>query len=255
MLSRHRAKRSVDQRCSGVHVPALSRSVSLQPRGWQEPGPRYCVCRQCLPAELCPRPGGRGGERCCGAAGTSLPGMQPWSWVSHPCVFPIKPDRSGPQSPGTGGGGHRLSLEGTCSLVPSAVPSPPSWPVSPRSSFRSPLKQPEHGAGGAPRPLLTLRLAAALDPPGGAEQALPMIVEDQERVVLGHRPRRQVPLVPCTEGEDGGGRTPKMGSAGLESIRETWTPAFAPSDFIFNIFSGSSSYRTECCLPGVRGHP
>lgn len=82
-----------------------------------------------------------------------------------------------------------------------------------------------------------------------------MIVEDQERAALGHRPRRQVPLVPRTEGEDGGGRTPKMGSAGLESIREMRTPAFAPSDFIFNIFSGSSSYRTECCLLGVRGHP
>lgn len=120
--------------------------------------------------------------------------MQPWSWVSHHCVFPIKPDGSGPQSPGTGR--HRLSLEGTRSPVPSSVPSPPSWPISPRSSFRSPVKQPEHGAGGAPRPRLAPpachRLAAALDPPGGVEQALPMIGEDQERAVLGHRPRRQV---------------------------------------------------------------
>lgn len=144
--------------------------------------------------------------------------------------------------------------------MPSSVPSPPSWPVSPRSSFRSPVKQPEHGAGGDPRPRLTPpachRLTAALDPPGGAEQALPMIGEDQERAVLGHRPRRQVPPVPSTEGEDGGGRTPKMGSAGPESIRATWTPAFAPSDFIFDVFfSGSSSYHTECCFPGLRGHP
>lgn len=80
-------------------------------------------------------------------------------------------------------GGHRLGLEGTRSPVPSSIPSS-SWLVSPRSSFRSPLKQPEHGVGGAPRPPLTPPvcrcLAVALDSPGGAEQALSMIGEDQE---------------------------------------------------------------------------
>lgn len=153
-----------------------------------------------------------------------------------------------------------LALEGTHSPVPGSIPSPPLWLVSPGSSFRSSLKQPEHRAGGTPRPPLTPpachRVAAALDPPGEAEQALPMIDEDQERAVLGHRPRRQVPPVPSAEREDGGSRTLKMGSAGPENIRETWTPVFAPSDLIFDVFFfRPSSYHTNCCLTGVRGHP
>lgn len=54
--------------------------------------------------------------KCPGAAGTE----PPWdaARVSHPRIFPVKPDRSGPRSPGMGG--PRLSLEGTRSPVPSS---------------------------------------------------------------------------------------------------------------------------------------
>lgn len=80
-----------------------------------------------LPAELCLMPGGRGGERCHGAAGMEL-----CSWISPPCVFPLQPDR-----PGTGPG--MGSLEGPCTPVPipSSHPSPGSC-SSPPSSWALP---------------------------------------------------------------------------------------------------------------------
>lgn len=58
-LGRCRAERFAGQRYSGVHVPVLSGSISLQPRGWQEPRPR---CRLCT--ELCLTPGGMRGAGC-----------------------------------------------------------------------------------------------------------------------------------------------------------------------------------------------
>lgn len=74
--------------------------------------------------------------------------------------------------------------------------------------------------------------------------------------MFGHWPHRQVPLVPSAQGEDGGGRTLKMGSTRPESIRETWTPTFAPLAFIFDVFfSRSSPYCTECCLWGSEATP
>ncbi|XP_027562274.1 uncharacterized protein LOC113979035 [Neopelma chrysocephalum] len=118
-------------------------------RGWQGPGPRCQVFQLRLPAEL----GGRGGKRCRGAAG-----MEPWAWISYPCVFPIQPDRSG-HSP--------LAWDesrGSQRPAPGSLPSAPSWLGFPWSSFRSlgprePLvpphpscvPRPSHGPGPAGR--------------------------------------------------------------------------------------------------------
>lgn len=165
--------------------------------------------------------------------GWSLPEAQPWSWVSHPCVFPIKPHSSGLQSPGTVG----LSLEGTHSPAPFLLLARGrSLPGAVSGHHRSSLST---GLGEPPVPP---------DPfcspgPAGRSGAIPA---DDWR----------------GPGASGAGAwNGRMEVAGPrrwdplgQRVSETWT--FAPSDLIFDVFfSGSSPYHPLSCLPGVRTRP
>lgn len=90
-------------------------------------------------------------ERCWVPLGWGLPGLLPCSWVSHPRVCSGRQVWSAVPLPG----GAQAEPGGTRSPAPGSPPPPPLWLISPGSSFRSWLKQPEPGVGGLPCPPLT----------------------------------------------------------------------------------------------------